>query len=82
MRLLAMHALSGVAVVALGTHIQAATCEALSRVSLPNTRIIQSHTMPTGDFNTPGVPATAPLLRELPAFCRVTALDANNRFRH
>src|SRR5216683_3387047 len=73
MKFLAMHALSAVAVVALSAATHAATCEALARLSLPNTRITQSQIVPAGDFKIPGVPPTVPPLRQLPAFCRVTA---------
>jgi feruloyl esterase len=68
-----MSAFSAVAVVALSTSIHAATCEALGRLSLPNTRITQSQIVPAGDFKIPGAPSTASPLRQLPAFCRVTA---------
>jgi len=78
MRFLAMHALSAVAVVALSTANHVATCEALARLSLPNTRITQSQIVPAGDFKIPGVPPTVPPLRQLPAFCRVTAHAVGN----
>ena len=73
MRFLATRILSAVAIVALSTTTRAATCETLERLSLPNTRITQSEMVPAGDFKIPGAPPTAGPLRQLPAFCRVTA---------
>jgi feruloyl esterase len=73
MRFLAICALSAVAVVVPSTAKGAATCETLARLSLPRTRITQSEIVPAGDFKIPGAPPTARPLRQLPAFCRITA---------
>lgn len=67
----------------------AATCEELSSVSLPDTRILLAQTQPAGAFTPPpvqtggpsplpnsashGTPAPNPALTTLPSFCRVSA---------
>ena len=52
--------------------MDAATCESLATVSLPNTRILLAASQPAGAFTPPGAAATAapnPALARLPAFC-------------
>lgn len=59
------------------SELQAATCESLERLSLPNTSITLAQTVAAGAFTSPdagrpGAPPTADF-KQLPAFCRVTA---------
>jgi feruloyl esterase len=54
---------------AVAPHAQAATCESLSALSLPNTTITIAQAIPAGSFTTP---FNATLIN-LPAFCRVAA---------
>ena len=51
-----------------------ASCETLSALALPNTRITSAQAVPAGDFSQPAASeAPGQLLRNLPAFCRVAA---------
>lgn len=50
----------------------AATCESLSALKLPDTTITSAQLVAAGAFEPPAGPAPA-VLKELPAFCRVTA---------
>jgi feruloyl esterase len=56
------------------TPASAATCESLAGLKLPNTTITSAQTVAAGEFTPPagGRGAPAPL-KDLPAFCRVTA---------
>jgi feruloyl esterase len=52
----------------------AATCDSLASLKLPNTAILSAQLQPAGRFTQPGAPANAPAnpsLANLPAFCRV-----------
>lgn len=55
--------------------VNAATCESLAALSLPDTTITLAQTVPAGTFTAPGSTAAQanPSLTNLPAFCRVTA---------
>jgi feruloyl esterase len=57
------------------TSANAATCESLAALVLPNTTITLAHTVAAGTFTTPGATAAqaSPALTNLPAFCRVAA---------
>src|SRR5689334_1637156 len=66
--------LFGAASIALGGVAQAATCESLSSLTLPNTTITMAQMVAPGSFAAPargGGPAQT--LTDLPAFCRVQA---------
>ena len=58
-------------------HLQAATCESLQTLSLPNTTITQAQSVAAGSFSAPstgrGVLPPADVFKQLPAFCRVAA---------
>jgi len=60
--------------VAFGFHsaAEAATCDSLAAVTLPNATLAAS-LVPAGGFVPPGATVTPPALATLPAFCRVTA---------
>ena len=54
--------------------VEAATCESLADVNLPQTTITAASTVAAGDFTPPGPPALASAVarfKKLPAFCRV-----------
>ena len=57
--------------------VSASSCESLSRLVLPHTRITLSQAVAPGDFLDPksssGPPAALRAIKDLPAFCRVTA---------
>ena len=57
------------------TPVAAATCESLTRLSLPDTTITLAQTVSTGTFTPPGSTAAQQdqALAGLPAFCRVAA---------
>ena len=57
------------------TSVNAATCESLTALSLPNTTITLAQTVSAGTFTAPGSTAVQanPSLANLPAFCRVAA---------
>ena len=57
------------------TSANAATCESLTALSLPNTTITLAQTVSAGTFTAPGSTAVQanPSLTNLPAFCRVAA---------
>ena len=59
------------------SELQAATCESLQALSLPNTTITLAQSVDAGSFSSPpagrgGLPA-ADVFKQLPAFCRVAA---------
>ena len=54
---------------AIASHAQAATCEDLAALSLPNTTITIAQSVPAGSFTTP----FNQTLINLPAFCRIAA---------
>lgn len=51
----------------------APSCENLKDLKLPNTTITSAQTVRAGAFTLPGMAETPPALKDLPAFCRVTA---------
>jgi Tannase and feruloyl esterase len=54
--------------------LNAAACESLSSVALPNTSITVAQMVPAGEFTQPGTgPAAVQQFSRLPAFCRVAA---------
>jgi feruloyl esterase len=64
-----------VALAAGGTPADAATCEGLRALSLPDTAITLAEIVPSGTFTQPGSTGAQqnPSLANLPAFCRVAA---------
>ena len=62
-------AISGIAWPALA----APSCESLKDLKLPDTNITLAQTVLAGAFIPPGMTETPPMLKDLPAFCRVTA---------
>jgi feruloyl esterase len=50
-----------------------ASCESLSKLSLPNTAITTAQVVPAGQFTPPAGRGPVPSFKEVPAFCRVQA---------
>src|ERR1700686_460683 len=50
-----------------------ASCENLSKLTLPNTAITTAQVVGTGEFTAPAGRGPAPSFKDLPAFCRVQA---------
>lgn len=62
-----------VALIALGHTANAAPCESLSSLSLPNVTILMAQPVATGAFTAPGRGGATQQFAGLPAFCRVQA---------
>ena len=56
-----------------GYALNAASCESLSSLALPNTSITLAQMVPAGGFSLPGTGPALPQFSQLPAFCRVAA---------
>jgi feruloyl esterase len=58
-----------------GHAAQAATCESIASIALPNSHVTSATIVPAGTFTPPADPGRAQMrvYRMLPAFCRVTA---------
>ncbi len=69
----------GLSLLGISRTANANTCESLSRLSLPNTKIILAQMVPQGDFTVDNGPVRFPgeprivVLKNLPGFCRVAA---------